>query len=120
MPTIPDASAISTKWESVLNLADMFDMDEVAQVATYALDRCGTLSDMRKIALCVRHQIPREWALEALKNVCSRKEVISVEEAKEMGVVMMALVPASWASRRARSRGLRELDPRRGVSSLRA
>ena len=70
----------------------MFDMDEIAQVATHALDRCGTLSDMRKIALCVRHQIPREWALEALKNVCSRDEVISVEEAKGMGVVMMALV----------------------------
>ncbi|KAL1720936.1 hypothetical protein EV715DRAFT_288858 [Schizophyllum commune] len=91
-PTIPYPSISQAKWESVLRLADMFDMDEVAQVATYALDRCGTLSDMRKIALCVRHQIPRKWALEALKNVCSRAEVISVEEAKEMGVVMMALV----------------------------
>ncbi|KAL1699390.1 hypothetical protein EV121DRAFT_284118 [Schizophyllum commune] len=92
MPTIPDASAISTKWESVLNLADMFDMEEVAQVATYALDRCGVLSDMRKIALCVRHALPREWALEAFKNACSRGPAVSVEEAKGMGAEMTALV----------------------------
>ncbi|KAL1753375.1 hypothetical protein FB107DRAFT_276811 [Schizophyllum commune] len=91
-PTVPYPSISQAKWESVLRLADMFEMEDVAQVATYALDRCGALSDMRKIALCVRHQIPREWALEALKNVCSRDEVISVEEAKGMGVVMMALV----------------------------
>uniref|UniRef100_D8PL39 Expressed protein n=2 Tax=Schizophyllum commune (strain H4-8 / FGSC 9210) TaxID=578458 RepID=D8PL39_SCHCM len=70
----------------------MFDMEEVARVATYALDRCGVLSDMRKIALCVRHALSREWALEALKNVCSRAQAVSVEEAKGMGAEMTALV----------------------------
>ncbi|KAI5831209.1 hypothetical protein K523DRAFT_415206 [Schizophyllum commune Tattone D] len=79
-PTVPYPSISQAKWESVLRLADMFDMKDVAQVATYALDRCGALSDMRKIALCVRHNIQREWAMEALKNVCSRDEVISVED----------------------------------------
>ncbi|KAL1749128.1 hypothetical protein HDZ31DRAFT_79221 [Schizophyllum fasciatum] len=70
----------------------MFDMEDVARVATCALDRCGALTPVRKIALCVRHAISRAWALEALKDVCGREEVVSVEEARAMGVEMAALV----------------------------
>ncbi|KAI4519307.1 hypothetical protein K525DRAFT_172405, partial [Schizophyllum commune Loenen D] len=91
-PTVPDPSTSRAKWESVLRLADLFDMEEAAQVATYALDRCNALGDVRKIALCVRHNIRLEWALEALKNVCGREQGLSVAEAREVGADMIALL----------------------------
>ena len=67
-------------------------MEEAAQVATYALDRCNALGDVRKIALCVRHKIRLDWALEALKNVCGREQGLSVAEAREVGADMIALL----------------------------
>ncbi|KAL1720935.1 hypothetical protein EV715DRAFT_288857 [Schizophyllum commune] len=91
-PTVPDPSTTRAKWESVLRLADLFDMEEAAQVATYALDRCNALGDVRKIALCVRHKIRLDWALEALKNVCGREQGLSVAEAREVGADMIALL----------------------------
>ncbi|KAI5831210.1 hypothetical protein K523DRAFT_350933 [Schizophyllum commune Tattone D] len=91
-PTVPDPSISQARWESVLRLADLFDMEEAAQVATYALDRCNALGDVRKIALCVRHNIRLEWALEALKNVCGREQGLSVAEAREVGADMIALL----------------------------
>lgn len=85
----------SKKWEEVLKIADMFDMDEVCRVAIYALDHNVGLSDIRKISLCVRHDIDKTWTLEAMKNVCLREEPITKEEARDLGVDMTSLIAAA-------------------------
>ncbi|TRM65651.1 hypothetical protein BD626DRAFT_485450 [Schizophyllum amplum] len=77
-------AGLTPKWESILSIADMFDMEEVCRVATYALDHHGGLLDIRK-----------PWALDALKNVCTRKDAITPAEARDMGLEMTALVSAA-------------------------
>ncbi|KAL1704465.1 hypothetical protein EV121DRAFT_205728 [Schizophyllum commune] len=78
----------ASKWEDVLVVADMFNMEEVCRVATYALDHNGGLPDVRKIALCVRHEVDKSWAFDAIKRVCARQEALTEEEACDMGLKM--------------------------------
>ncbi|KAL1675761.1 hypothetical protein EV122DRAFT_253688 [Schizophyllum commune] len=78
----------ASKWEDILVVADMFNMEEVCRVATYALDHNGGLPDVRKIALCVRHEVDKSWAFEAIKRVCARQEALTEEEACDMGLKM--------------------------------
>ena len=66
----------------------MFNMEEVCRVATYALDHNGGLPDVRKISLCVRHEVDKSWAFEAIKRVCARQEALTEEEACDMGLKM--------------------------------
>ncbi|KAI4519316.1 hypothetical protein K525DRAFT_158848, partial [Schizophyllum commune Loenen D] len=73
-------------WENVLAFADIFGMDEIARVAVYALDRHYSLSDIRKISLCVQHGIDISWAMETIKRVCLRKEPLSKAEARALGL----------------------------------
>ncbi|KAI5897533.1 uncharacterized protein SCHCODRAFT_02488522 [Schizophyllum commune H4-8] len=79
---------LASKWEDILVVADMFNMEEVCRVATYALDHNGGLPDVRKIALCVRHEVDKSWAFEAIKRVCARQEALTEEEACDMGLKM--------------------------------
>ncbi|TRM65053.1 hypothetical protein BD626DRAFT_490743 [Schizophyllum amplum] len=82
LPTI-DPSA-TPMWESILHLADMFDMDEVQKVALYALGLDGALSDARKIALCVRYSIDRSWASAAFTRLCTRRAALTAKEITEL------------------------------------
>ena len=61
-------------------------MDEIARVAVYALDRHYSLSDIRKISLCVQHGIDISWAMDTIKRVCLRKEPLSKAEARALGL----------------------------------
>ncbi|KAL1753386.1 hypothetical protein FB107DRAFT_292462 [Schizophyllum commune] len=79
---------LASRWEDVLVVADMFNMEEVCRVATYALDHNGGLPDIRKISLCVRHEVDKSWAFEAIKRVCARQEALTEEEACDMGLKM--------------------------------
>ncbi|KAL1749133.1 hypothetical protein HDZ31DRAFT_28338 [Schizophyllum fasciatum] len=85
-PTLVD------RWEDILIVADIFNMSEVCRVATYALDHNGGLPDIRKISLCVRYDIDKSWALEAIKRVCARPNALSKDEARDVGVDMTASI----------------------------
>lgn len=78
------------KWESVLKLADEFDMTDISAVALNALDRAGILSDIRKIALCVKFGMGSSWAWDAVRQTCLRDEALTIEEACEIGPAMTA------------------------------
>ncbi|KAL1753374.1 hypothetical protein FB107DRAFT_276810 [Schizophyllum commune] len=55
-------STMNGTWKSVLALAEKFSMQEVAKVACYALHRAkAELGDVRKISLCVRYDLPKDW-----------------------------------------------------------
>ena len=79
---------LASKWEDILVVADMFNMEEVCRVATYALDHNGGLPDIRKISLWVRHEVDKSWPFEAIKRVCARQEALTEEEACDMGLKM--------------------------------
>ena len=74
----PDSAA---RWKDILAIADMFSMDEIARVATYALDYNIGLSDIRKISLTFRRGLDMTWATESIKSVCLRDEPLSRAEA---------------------------------------
>ncbi|KAL1675747.1 hypothetical protein EV122DRAFT_267922 [Schizophyllum commune] len=87
----PDPATLP-KWESVLKLADIFDMRDASVVALHALDRAGTLCDVRKIALSVKLGLGRNWAWASIKRLCTREEAVTIEEACEMGPAMTASI----------------------------
>ena len=70
----------------------MFSMAEVCSVATYAIDHNGSLGDVRKISLCVRHNIPKLWALEAIQRVCLRQKALTMSEARDIGLDMTTTI----------------------------
>ncbi|TRM63332.1 hypothetical protein BD626DRAFT_36876 [Schizophyllum amplum] len=82
LPTVVD-SAIPM-WESVLHLADMFDMHEVKVVALHALGRPGALADVHKIALYNEYGIARSWANSAFTRVCTRTDALTGDEIAEL------------------------------------
>ena len=65
--------ALTEKWESILLLAEKFGMKQAAKVACYALGRAGVLSDVHKIALCVKHGLGKDWVVED-NGGCAAKE----------------------------------------------
>ena len=82
-------------WEDVLVVADMFNMEEICRVATYALDHNGGLTDIRKVALCVRHGVDKSWAAEALERICVRPHALTKDEAREIGLDMTAAIASA-------------------------
>ncbi|KAI5897534.1 uncharacterized protein SCHCODRAFT_02743911 [Schizophyllum commune H4-8] len=52
----------------------------------------GGLPDIRKISLCVRHDVDRSWAVEAIKRVCARRDALTKEEARDIGLDMTASI----------------------------
>ena len=83
---------LSAKWEDILHVGDMFQMEDVCRVATYALDHHGGLPDIRRISLCVRHDVDKSWAVEAIKRVCARRDALTKEEARDIGLDMTASI----------------------------
>ena len=79
----PDSA---NRWEDILAIADMFSMDEIARVATYALDYNIGLSDIRKISLTFRHGLDMTWATESIRSVCLRDAPLSRAEACALGL----------------------------------
>ena len=75
-------------------------MAQVAKVACYALGRADALGDVRKIALCVKHDLGKEWITEELTRVISRDEPISVDEARCLSPMTMAVLCAARESMR--------------------
>ena len=73
----------------------MFNMEEICRVATYALDHNGGLTDIRKVALCVRHDIDKSWAAEALERICVRQHALTKDEAREIGLDMTAAIASA-------------------------
>ena len=70
-------------------------MEEVCRVATFALDHNGGLPDARKISLCVRYGIDKSWATEAIKRVCVRRDPLTKEEGRDVGVDMAIAIAAA-------------------------
>ncbi|KAI5897542.1 uncharacterized protein SCHCODRAFT_02486793 [Schizophyllum commune H4-8] len=122
--TYQSDSDLTKTWEDVLALGDMFNMPEVCSVATYALDHNGDLPDIRKISLCVRHNIPASWALEAIKRICLRQGALTVAEARDIGLDMTATIASlrEWAFETTYGGGVSPsyafLRPRCGLTSL--
>ena len=67
-------------------------MRDASVVALHALDRAGTLCDVRKIALGVKLGLGRNWAWVSIKRLCTREEAVTIEEACEMGPAMTASI----------------------------
>ena len=67
-------------------------MRDASVVALHALDRAGTLCDVRKIALSVKLGLGRNWAWVSIKRLCTREEAVTIEEACEMGPAMTASI----------------------------
>ncbi|KAI4519860.1 hypothetical protein K525DRAFT_150942, partial [Schizophyllum commune Loenen D] len=86
---------LTTKWEGIFCIADMFAMEEVCRVAAFALDHNGGLPDVRKISLCVRYSIDKSWATEAIKRVCVRRDPLTKEEGRDVGVDMAIAIAAA-------------------------
>ncbi|KAL1720934.1 hypothetical protein EV715DRAFT_288856 [Schizophyllum commune] len=62
-------SSMNVTWNSVLELAEKFAMEEVAKVACYALHRGrALLCDTRMISLCVRYDLPRDWMKDQIER----------------------------------------------------
>ncbi|TRM59759.1 hypothetical protein BD626DRAFT_408680 [Schizophyllum amplum] len=84
LPTIVDPTTIKM-WESTLHLADLFDMQEVKDVALYALGRPGALTDVHKISVCMLYDdIPRTWAETAFSRVCTRTKSLEEHEIEQL------------------------------------
>ena len=66
-------------------MADKFDMERTAKVACYALDRAGALPDVRKVALCAKHGMGKDWIIEELERIISRPTPLTPGEAAEIG-----------------------------------
>lgn len=88
-------AALSPKWEDILIVGDMFNMEEACRVATYALDHNGGLPDIRKVSLCVRHDVDRNWAIEAIKRLCARRVALTREEARDIGLDMAIAIASA-------------------------
>ncbi|KAL1665496.1 hypothetical protein GGF50DRAFT_52544 [Schizophyllum commune] len=88
-------AALSPKWEDILIVGDMFNMEEACRVATYALDHNGGLPDIRKVSLCVRHDVDRNWAIEAIKRLCARQSALTREEARDIGLDMSIAIASA-------------------------
>lgn len=87
--------ALTPKWESVLLVAETFDMKQVAKVACFALGRAGALSDVRKIGLAAKHDLGKNWAVEELKRVIAREAPLTTEEGRELGTDLTIALAAS-------------------------
>ncbi|KAL1699397.1 hypothetical protein EV121DRAFT_216323 [Schizophyllum commune] len=90
----------TVKWESILTLAEQYKMKEVAKVACYALGRANALGDVRKIALCVKYDMGKDWITEELVRIISRANPLSMDEAEEMGARMTAVLSKARESMR--------------------
>ncbi|TRM65661.1 hypothetical protein BD626DRAFT_627692 [Schizophyllum amplum] len=81
------------KWECILALSEKYCMKGICQVAVYALDHHNALTSVRKIGLCVRHNIDGSWMAQARRAVSERAESLTAQEAEELGIPLaMALV----------------------------
>lgn len=87
--------SLRDQWESVLLLAEQFEMRQVAIVASHALDRMGVLDDIRKISLCVRHVRDKDWALEELVRTVDRREPLNEQEGNQVGMNMVIAISAA-------------------------
>lgn len=82
-----------SRLESILRLADRFDMKEVGKVVLRALPkRGGGMTDARKICLSLRFDIDSNGLLELVKSLCERSEGLSVQEGYEVGAKMVVLI----------------------------
>ncbi|KAI5897553.1 uncharacterized protein SCHCODRAFT_02609648 [Schizophyllum commune H4-8] len=76
------------RWESILNFATKYAMEDICKVASCALDHHGALSDVRKISLCIRHRIGGAWAQASFASICTRNESLTVQEVDELGATL--------------------------------
>ncbi|KAI5887703.1 uncharacterized protein SCHCODRAFT_02589194 [Schizophyllum commune H4-8] len=67
-------------WESILIIADRFDMEDVIQTALYNLGKMNALEDVRKISLSDRYTIDPEWAFDAFRRLCIRPDPLTMTE----------------------------------------
>ena len=98
--------ALTGHWESVLLLAEKFNMAQAAKVACYALGRAGVLSDVRKISLCVKHGLGKDWVVEELKRVIVRVNPLTREEGRELGLDTVVILAASRETRALQAGGV--------------
>ncbi|KAI0927742.1 hypothetical protein AcW1_005181 [Taiwanofungus camphoratus] len=72
------------QWKSVLNLADMWQFDEVRAAAISAL--AGSLKDpVQRIALAQRYGIT-SWLLPSLNQLAQRGEPLGLRDAEQIGI----------------------------------
>ncbi|KZT27200.1 hypothetical protein NEOLEDRAFT_1131229 [Neolentinus lepideus HHB14362 ss-1] len=71
------------EWTSILALSTQWGFNSIRTLATRELFPLASPID--KIVLAHKYDI-KEWLLEAYKDVCLRKEPLSVEEAERIGV----------------------------------
>ncbi|KAL1720356.1 hypothetical protein EV715DRAFT_197082 [Schizophyllum commune] len=71
-------------WESILELADRFDMDDVIQTALYNLGKMNALEDVRKISLSDRYTVDPEWAFDAFRRLCIRPDPLTMTEVQSL------------------------------------
>ncbi|KAI4522461.1 hypothetical protein K525DRAFT_283745 [Schizophyllum commune Loenen D] len=81
------------KWESILRIAEMFDMQDICKVAVYGLCEYQFPGEsMRKIALFVQYDLDEKFLLEQLVDVCLRSDSLTVEEGRKIGPTMATLI----------------------------
>ncbi|KAI5829167.1 hypothetical protein K523DRAFT_385533, partial [Schizophyllum commune Tattone D] len=85
------------KWESILRIAEMFDMQDICKVAVYGLCEYQFPGEsMRKIALFVQYDLDEKFLLEQLVNVHYRATsfllMLTVEEGRKIGPTMATLI----------------------------
>ncbi|KAH8833251.1 hypothetical protein DL96DRAFT_1705254 [Flagelloscypha sp. PMI_526] len=68
-----------TEWINLLQFSHKFQMQSLFTTVVDAL-REFTLDPFEKISLCDRFDIPIDWAFDAMKTVCTRKEPLKVAE----------------------------------------
>ncbi|TRM59732.1 hypothetical protein BD626DRAFT_572406 [Schizophyllum amplum] len=74
----------------------MFDMQEVKDVALYALGRPGALDTLHRISLCVVYDAPHIWADIASPRVCTRTQWLKEHGLQELPLPAVAAIVRPW------------------------
>ncbi|KAL0952880.1 hypothetical protein HGRIS_007099 [Hohenbuehelia grisea] len=92
-PSVTTYDASITRWKGVLTLADKYQMDQLLRSSVRALGNIpNALSPIEKIALREKHNIEKEWALDAYYDICKRRTPPTAAEGCEIGARVWALI----------------------------
>jgi hypothetical protein len=90
--TFSEYTASEEEWSSIIYLAYMWDFRNVCRAAFKAYVALPDVKPIIKIAMREKYKFPREYLLDAYLSICDRKNPLSVEEGKLIGLETLALI----------------------------
>ena len=87
-PTIGEHSATLTEWISILQLATRWLFDDIRSLAIRELANFE-IEPVQKVVIALQNDVP-EWLHPSYMALCERHNPLSVEEARRLGVEVVA------------------------------